>query len=205
MVDIANQIITILNQAERSLQEVIAEAAKAADYHNVGIARLAALEMDKLSKRVKGPPIVEKPQDSQPSQLGTFVAGNRLTGKRRSPKSAYPKFSVRNGTLSRIAWSKKKRGEYTHRAPKAVFDQTITAMASLFQTGNGSFMAEHIIERVASNSPEHVPSYQVYLVINLLSDSGCIQKVGREGYRWPEQLEDNARKVWAEFAEGELD
>jgi len=196
MVDIANQIITILDQAERSLQEVIAEAAKAADYHNVDVARMAALEMDKLRKRVKGPPIVEKPQDSQPSQ--------RLTGKRRSPKSAYPKFAVRNGTLSRIAWSKKKRGEYTHRAPKVVFDQTIKAMASLFQTGNGSVMAEHIIERVGSNSPEHVPSYQVYLVINLLSDSGCIQKVGREGYRWSEQLEDNARKVWAEFSDGGL-
>ncbi len=193
METIENQITTILDQAERSLQEVIAEAAKAADYHNVDVARLAALEMDKLRKRVKGPPTVEKPQDSQPSQ--------RLTGKRRSPKSAYPKFAVRNGTLSRIAWSKKKRGEYTHRAPKAVFDQTIKAMVSLSQMRNGSVMAEHIIERVGSTSPEHVPSYQVYLVINLLSDSGCIKKIGREGYRWPEELEDNARKVWAEFEE----
>ncbi len=193
MATIENQITTILDQAERSLQEVIAEAAKAADYHNVDVARMAALEMDRIRKRVKGPPTEEKPQGPQPS--------TRRTGKRRGPKSAYPKFAVRNGTLIRIGWSKKNKREYTHKAPKTVFDQTIKAMASLSQMGNGSVMAEEIIERVTSVSLEHIPSYQIYTVLGLLNDRDCIQKVGREEFRWPEQLEDNARKVWAQYEE----
>ena len=191
MSTIENQITTILDQAESSLREVIAEAAKAGDYHSVDVARLAALEMDRLRKRVKGSPTDEKPQSPQPS--------TRHTGKRRSPKSAYPRFEVRNGTLIRIGWSKKNRREYTHKAPKTVFDQTIKAMAFLSQMGNGSVMAEQIIERVTSHSSEHVPSYQIYTVLGFLHDRDCIQKVGREGFRWPEQLEVNARKVWAQY------
>jgi len=46
-----DQITTILDQAERSLREVIAQAAKAGDYHNVDVARQYALEMERLLKR----------------------------------------------------------------------------------------------------------------------------------------------------------
>ena len=46
-----DQITTILDQAERSLREVIAQAAKAGDYHNVDVARQYALETERLLKR----------------------------------------------------------------------------------------------------------------------------------------------------------
>lgn len=195
MLDSENQIITILDQAERNLREVIAEAATEGDYHSVDVARLAALEMDRLRKRVKGTPPEEESQVPQPS--------TRTTKKRRSLKSAYPRFEVRNGTLMRIGWSKKKKREYTHKAPKTVFEQTIIAMVALSQIGNGLVTAEEIIERVTNHSSEHIPSYQIYTVLGLLQDRDCIQRVGREGYRWSEQLEDNSRKVWAEY-EGEI-
>ena len=98
---------------------------------------------------------------------------------------------------------RKKKREYTHKAPKTVFEQTIIAMASLSQMGNGLVTAEEIIERVTNHSSEHIPSYQIYTVLGLLQDRDCIQRVGREGYRWSEQSEDNLRKVWAEY-EGEI-
>ena len=191
MFNFENQILTILDQAERNLRAVIAEAATAGDYHNVDVARLAALEMARLRKRVKGTTAEEESQ-----ALQSFA---RPTRERRSPKSTYPKFSVQNGILMRIGWSKKKEKEYTHKAPKTVFDQTIQAMASLSQMGNGSVMAEEIIERMTNHSSEHTPSYQLYTVLGLLQDCDCIQKIGREGYRWSEQLEDNAAKIWAEY------
>ncbi len=49
--DTKDRITTILDQAERSLREVIAQAAKAGDYHNVDVARQYALEMESLLKR----------------------------------------------------------------------------------------------------------------------------------------------------------
>jgi len=51
MKTIEDRITTILDQAERSLQEVIAEAAKAGDYHKVDVARHYALETERLRKR----------------------------------------------------------------------------------------------------------------------------------------------------------
>lgn len=185
-----------MDEAERNLREVIAEAAQAGDYHSVDVARGAALEMRRLREHLQGPPNVQNPQSSDTSQ--------HFTSKRKGQKSAYPKFEVRNGTLIRVGWSKKNRREYTHKAPKTVFEQTIKAMASLGQTRNGTVMAEQIIEQLESTSSEHIPSYQVYTVLGLLRDRDCIQKIGNEGYRWPEQLEDNARKVWAEFSDGGL-
>ena len=188
-----NRVAAILDEAERNLREVIAEAAQAGDYHSVDVARGAALEMRRLREHLQGPPNLQKPQSSDTSQ--------HFTRKRQNQKSTYPKFEVRNGTLIRVGWSKKKKREYTHKAPKAVFDQTIKAMASLPQMGNGSIMAEQLIERVESTSSEHIPSYQIYTVLGLLRDRDCIQKIGNEGYRWPEQLEDNARKIWAQYEE----
>jgi len=46
-----DQITTILDQAERSLREAIAQAAKAGDYHKVDVARQYALEMERLLHR----------------------------------------------------------------------------------------------------------------------------------------------------------
>jgi len=188
-----NRITTILDEAERNLREVIAEAAQAGDYHSVDVARVAALEIRNLRARVKSPPIAQEPQRSNTSP--------HVTSKRKGQKSAYPKFEVRNGTLIRVGWSKKNRREYTHKAPKTVFEQTIKAMASIGQTRNGAVMAEQIIEQLESTSSEHIPSYQVYTVLGLLRDRDCIQKIGNEGYRWSEGLEDSARKIWAQYEE----
>jgi len=188
-----NKITTILNDAEHALREVIAEAGKAGDYHWVDVARLAALDMDKIRKRVKGPPIVKESQSSPMSQPST--------GKRKSSKSDYPTFEIRNGLLIRTGWSNKKKREYRQRIPRITFDQTLEAMASLSHTGNGSVLAEHIIEGVESISQEHVPSYQIYAVLGLLRHVKCVQQ-GSEGYySWADQLEDSAKRAWAECEE----
>ena len=154
-----DRIIAILDKTERALQEEIAAAAHAGDYHSVDIVRVVALEMEKLRKRVKGPPIVKEPQLFTPE---------RSAEKRKSPKSAYPKFAIRNGVLTRTGWSTKKKREYRQRIPRITFDQTLEAMASLSHTGNGSVLADQIIEGVERINQEHVPSYQVYAVLGLL-------------------------------------
>ncbi len=46
-----DKITMILDQAERSLREVIAQAANIGDYHNVDVARQYALEMERLLHR----------------------------------------------------------------------------------------------------------------------------------------------------------
>jgi len=46
-----DKITMILDQAERSLREVIAQAANIGDYHNVDVARQYAMEAEKLLQR----------------------------------------------------------------------------------------------------------------------------------------------------------
>jgi len=191
MKHIEDQITTILDEAERALREVIAEAAKAGDYRNVDVARLAALEMDKLRKRAKGPPIVKESESSPMPQ--------RSTGNLKSPKSDYPKFEIRNEVLIRTGWSKKEKREYRQRIPRITFDQTLDAMVSLSRTGNGSVLAEQIIEGVERINQDHVPSYQVYAVLGLLRHGKCVQQGGDGYYSWADQLEDKAGTVWSEY------
>ena len=191
MKPIDNRITTILKDAERDFREVIAEAAKESDYPNVDVARLMALEMDKLLKRVKGPPVVKEPESSPILQ--------HSTKKRKVRKSDYPKFAIRNGVLTRTGWSPKRKREYRQRIPGITFDQTLKAKASLSQTGNGSVLAEQIIEGVERINQDHVPSYQVYAVLGLLRHGKCVQQGGDGYYSWADQLEDKAGTVWSEY------
>jgi hypothetical protein len=96
----------------------------------------------------------------------------------------------------RIGWSKKEKKEYIHKAPKTVFDLTISAMEQIAEASKGPIMAEEIIEHLTKISTELVPSYQVYLVIGFLREFNCIKQIGREGYEILPDLANNAEVVW---------
>ncbi len=194
MDDKIEQIIEIFNKAENALQQVIVEAAQERDYRSVDIARSAAVSIQNIQAQLSNP----AGNSGAKSHGGKPKAKRRVSG-RRAGRQGYPKFEVIKDTLIRIGWSKKQRGEYTHKTPRSVFDATTKAMATLARSGAGPFAAEQLIERINSTESETVPSYQVYTVIGLLRLTNCIKQVGRDGYDIPPELEEEAERKWLEL------
>ena len=194
MKDQAEKIIEILTKTESDIQKVIIEAAQAGDYRSVDMARSAAVNIKNLRMQIINPAskIEKKSSQNKPHS-------KRKALSRKGTRSNYPTFKVKNDTLIRIGWSKKQRREYTHKAPRFVFDRTIKAMVILAQSGAGPFLAENIIEQANSNQSESIPSYQVYAVIGLLKQTNFIKQVGRDGYIIPQDLAKKAEEKWVEL------
>lgn len=195
MKDQAGKIIEILTKTESDIQKVIIEAAQAGDYRSVDMARAAAVNIKNLRTQISNPASKAK---IRPAKSGTRIEKKASTKKRK--KSDYPKFKVKNETLIRIGWSRKQRREYTHKAPRFVFEQTVKAMTALSQSGAGPFLAENILEQANSNESEAIPSYQIYVVIGLLKQTNCIKQVGRDGYIIPQDLVKKTEEKWVELS-----
>ncbi|MCK4795529.1 MAG: hypothetical protein KAV87_67990 [Desulfobacteraceae bacterium] len=195
MKDQAGKIIEILNKTESDIQKVIIEAAQAGDYRSVDMARAAAVNIKNIRTQISNP---ASKAEIRPAKSVARIEKKASTKKRK--KSDYPKFKVKNETLIRIGWSRKQRREYTHKAPRFVFEQTVKAMTALSQSGAGPFLAENIIEQANSNESEAIPSYQIYVIIGLLKQTNCIKQVGRDGYIIPQDLVKKTEEKWVELS-----
>lgn len=192
----ADKIGGILSQAESDLRRIIAEAAGEGDYRGVDMARQVAVSIQEIRDTVtertsEGSPVMssDAPSD-KPKRKRTVSAG-------KSSRALYPRFAVNGDVLTKIGWSKRQKKEYTHRAPRTVFDRTVQAMVSLANGQAGPFTAEQIIDRVNKSEDEFVPSYQIYIVIALLRKNHCIRQQGRDGYVIPPDISTKAKEAWS--------
>jgi len=189
------QIAAILSEAEKALQKVIAGAAGAGRYAVVDAARMAASGVRQI--RVGA----GKGLARRASNRNTLPRGHKRKRGRRPHKAGYPKFLVRNGVLVRLAWSKRKGTEYVHKVPLAVFDSIVKVCTGLARSGPGPFPGEEVIRLANAQGHDPIPAYQVYVVIGLLRQEGCIEQVGREGYKFPPDLVGHAQSAWEKAAE----
>jgi hypothetical protein len=188
--NVVDEIFNHLSKAENGLRDVIAQAAGAGDYRGVDIAKNVAVQLSDIMQRLKTPTTnrsIELPKNEHTLKREESKASNR--------KKDYPKFEVRNSSISRIGWSKKEKCEYTHKVPVIVFERTVEAMDSLSKSGAGPFTAEEIINKANEMQTEPVPSYQVYVVIGLLRENNCVKQVGREGYYFSSDISEKARML----------
>ncbi len=201
MSEFREEVIAILTEADERLRQKIAEAAKAGDLSLVDVARSAAGHVRRTVELVKSGShsLSGKPES------GSFEKTRRADVPRRKGRKAksspYPKYIVRNSTLCRIGWSKKRKGEYVHKVDRRIFDRTASVMASISNLGPGPFMSDQIIDEVNRNAKAAVPSYQVYVVLGFLKTQKDIQQVGRKGYRVPADLSHRAKASWKRLAE----
>lgn len=191
----SKRLAEALNRAEAEIRQLGAEAFKSGDDKGAGQARDIVVAFKGLRAQLNG-------HHAQPAGTSAPAATKKTkrtkqtkarTRKRRG--STYPIFKVRNGSLIRVGWSKKGKSEYEHKASRETFDRTVAAMAEIAATGSGPFTADQIIERV-NDSNNSFPGYQIYVVIGLLRDHGCIEQVGRDGYMIPDDLSNRATHVW---------
>jgi hypothetical protein len=145
-----------------------------------------------------GMPLVkddQKARELRPSagsdRRGKRVGSRRVRGRKgkrpsasaraRAPrKGVYPKFFREGDWLVKVAWSKKDRGEYQHKAPRRVGELLVAAIARQAQDG-GLFTSEDIFPLKDPQGGE-VPSYQAYAALAWLRQAGLVQAHGRRGY-----------------------
>ena len=101
--------------------------------------------------------------------------------RRRAGKATYPRFEIVGDTLVKTGWSKKKRTEYTHKAPMAVLD-AVRQRVERATEEKKVFTVEDVTPVPAPDGAGEVPMYQVYLCMKYLVSEGHLSKMGRDGY-----------------------
>lgn len=177
MKDLSEELSAVLRAAEESVLNIVARAAEQRDYAMIDRARSLAERLRALEAAEQPPPKTTKAE--------TAKRKRRTSGKKNSRASAsgdYPKFTVANGSLYKIGWSKKKSAEYVHRVPLEHAQEVTSVLDQLSEKVSGVVSTEEILE---SNEFQmtRVPSYQVYVVLALLKRQKVIISAGRDGYR----------------------
>jgi hypothetical protein len=99
----------------------------------------------------------------------------------RRPKKEYPRFSRDGDRLVKVAWSKRDKAEYSHRAPRPVIEYVLERVRK--RKGEGKpFQITDILPLRHPETRQEIPSYQAYLVIAWLRQLALISKRGRDRY-----------------------
>jgi hypothetical protein len=207
----------ILKDCEQGLQQVIRDAAASGDYERLmqvtDWARMvAAMVGDAEQAASDGDVPVEIPQ-TPPAAVSSIAArtssddtqpvpsSRRSTPKGRRRKlergtADYPKFARRGSHLVKIAWSRKQKKEYQHKAPRHVALLLAGVLAEAGHDGRVVQMGDLLPIREDDGS--EVPSYQAYLALAWLKKSGLVDQHGRQGYSVPKTsgLREAVDSMW---------
>jgi len=147
----------------------IAEVARMAD----GVAKLLhgeALRVPGTAKAATAQASQKPKEDRRPSS----------TSRTRGSKLDYPRFERDADRLIKIAWSKKHREEYEHRASRDAVDAFVRHLLARVPEGE-VFDVEGLLP-VPDLRGGDIPAYQLYLTLAWLRSAGAIEKKGRDGY-----------------------
>ncbi len=170
-------VLQILNEAQAQLRSLLQEALANNRYTDVAeIARVADRLAQLGAESGLAPPTDES---AHPARVSRPSAAPPTRHTR--PSRTFPRFEREGDKLVKIAWSKKDRAEYEHKAPRNVVDLLIEAIRN--RKGEGAkFEAPDVLPLKDSKTRREVPSYQSYLALAWLRHEGVIAKYGREGY-----------------------
>jgi hypothetical protein len=99
---------------------------------------------------------------------------------RRASSRLYPRFERDDDKLVKVAWSKRHRAEYEHRAPRGVADTLLEAIR--MRKGEGVKFDAADVFPLQDGRGKEVPSYQAYLALAWLRQEGVVAKHGRYQY-----------------------
>ena len=189
---------SVLRTTEKQLRELVGEAANEGEYD-------AVLTLTKWASQLAG--LVNGYAPKTPGRGGASRAWRQKNPrqstamrKARTRKAAatngYPKFVRSGNDLVKIGWSKKSKEEYQHRAPYSALQALAAAMGNVGRDGRVFSTDELLPLHDAEES--QFPSYQVYVCIALLKQTGLIDQHGRQGYSTPQSAEfkDAIQSVW---------
>lgn len=99
----------------------------------------------------------------------------------------------------KIAWSKKNRAEYEHRASRHALVRVVECVEQQGRHGK-IFRMEDVLPVVMPDGAE-IPSYQAYLCVGWLKTEGLLEQHGRQGYTIPKDVAINRdmQRAWTEL------
>ena len=167
----------------------MSDAATAGDYASVvqvaAWARSLSEMLDPVSPRKGNPtqdPVSRSTARKEPRALPNTRAVSRAN-------SGYPRFFRQGDRLVRVAWSKRDKKEYEHKAPLAVLKALTFAMAG--KGADGRVFSTDELLPIHDDDGAEVPAYQAYAGLALLKQVGLIEQHGRQGYSIPRLPELN--------------
>lgn len=177
----------ILIHAHEELRDLLARALEDHEYHEVALIARVADRVSRLLDTGSEEHALVRTGGTEGVGIGTdegtpsneegpsSVAGRRQRSRHRT----LPRFERDGDRLVKVAWSKRDRREYEHRAPREVVFFLLDAVRR--NKGEGAlFESQHILPLVENG--REIPSYQAYLVLAWLREEGIIRKKGRNGY-----------------------
>lgn len=173
------KVVEILRHAENQMRELMREAL--ADGRYADVAQIAQTA-DALARLLQTESIETEP-NLPVERLFHGAASPHPSKAAATPrhKRAYPRFEREADKLVKIAWSKRDRKEYEHKAPQFVIDSLITSIQNSKGVG-AKFVPAEVFPLKHPKSKKEVPSYQSYLAMAWLVHEGVIVKYGRDGY-----------------------
>jgi hypothetical protein len=182
--DHASKAAEVLNQCEKSLRDLLGKAAESGDYASV-------VKIASWAKAVSD--LTGGPKNGAPAK--TEAARKPAAAAEKKGGNNYPRFFRQGDALVKIAWSKRQKGEYQHKAPFAVLMALADAVANAGQDGR-IFSTDDFLPITADGG--EVPSYQSYLGLALLRQVGLVDQHGRQGYSIPRlpEFKDAIAAVW---------
>ena len=198
--DYRDRAIQALRRAEADLRGIIADALAAnayADLANLAnmaesvSGMIAEFSSGLLVPRLSRAALTDGPSHNQ--EEPSPKSGRLVKGRGRD---SFPKFQREGDKLLKIAWSKKERRPYEHRAPQAVIQTLIDAIRK--RKGEGKLFEANDILPLLSATGEEYPSYQSYLALSWLRHVGVVTKKGREGYVLKPKAanSENIHRLW---------
>lgn len=191
----------LIGDTEAKLRDLVSEAATAGDYG--GVLQIAAWART-ISELVKG--TGKALQSATPRPTGksngkpSKQVGHPTSRVPHSPKS-YPLFFRHEDELVRLAWSKREKKEYRHKAPQSVLKALTKAIAE--KGTDGRVFSTDVILPIHGSGNSEVPNYQAYVGIALLKQTGLIDQHGRQGYSIPRPADfrESVEAVWRNLPE----
>lgn len=176
-----DKAIEALRAAEATLRDIITQALATKAYRDLakvaGAAdTVAALVSELDSSAPAAMPVSTLSVQAPQSQPHRAVRASNVASRR----AGYPRFLRDGDRLVKVAWSKKERKPYEHRAPQAIIQTLIDAVRK--RKGEGKLFEAADVLPLATANGEEYPSYQSYLALGWLRHVGIVAKRGREGY-----------------------
>jgi len=201
--DNVKEATTLLRDTEAKLRGLVSKAATLGDYASV--LQIAAWART-LCELVRSCPSGGNGQATQPgsSQVRSRRSSFQAPPTNRLTRHPYPQFFRQGDQLIRLAWSKRERKEYRHKAPHSALKALVKAMAEKGVDGRVFSTDEFLPIRDTGNGD--VPNYQAYVGISLLKQTGLIDQHGRQGYSIPrlDEFRDAADAVWKNLPEQQI-
>src|SRR5439155_15805972 len=191
----------LLQETEAKLRGLVSEAATSGDYASVvQIASLARTVSELLNRkspeRVNSAVAVPVPNFPHVGAKGPKQISLSKRGER-----SYPLFFRQGDQVVRIAWSKREKKEYRHKAAYTILKLLAKSMAEKGSDGRVFATEQFLPVHDAQNS--EVPNYQAYVGISLFKQTGLIDQHGRQGYSIPRlaDFKDAVEAVWKKLPE----